>query len=371
MTDARYHRHNLIDWFSQDALAKKKVAVIGAGAVGNEVIKSLALLGIGEMHIFDFDLIEEHNLTRSVLFRDSDVGRCKADVAAARARDLDQNIIVAATHGDFWDHLSLSELCTFDVLFCCVDNYEARIRCNTLCYLARVDFINIGIDSRSGRVEVFPFSQSQTDGCLECDLPPTVYQRMRERYSCGHLRRLSLVEKKIPTTIITSSVAASLAVSFGLRLGDENQSSAAQRLHIDTIAGSLTHTVLGRAEACACCGAYPPGVQLVPMSREIEDLSGALQVNATIVTSEPLLVRYRLTGEESEHIVFQSAWCFDSSFPSTLADDPGSVRLDIRDQFTLQELVQDFVGHTMPCKFAVVYGNGTTVVCDFEGGRHG
>lgn len=62
MTDTRYHRHNLIDWFSQDALAKIKIAVIGAGAVGNEVIKNLALLGVGEVHIFDLDKIEEHNL---------------------------------------------------------------------------------------------------------------------------------------------------------------------------------------------------------------------------------------------------------------------------------------------------------------------
>jgi molybdopterin-synthase adenylyltransferase len=49
VTETRYHRHNLIDWFSQDALAKTKIAVIGAGAVGNEVIKNLALLGVGEV----------------------------------------------------------------------------------------------------------------------------------------------------------------------------------------------------------------------------------------------------------------------------------------------------------------------------------
>jgi molybdopterin/thiamine biosynthesis adenylyltransferase len=89
VTDARYHRHNLIDWFSQDALAKTKVAVIGAGAVGNEVIKNLALLGVGEIYVFDLDVIEEHNLTRSVLFRDADIGQPKAAVAAKRAMELD------------------------------------------------------------------------------------------------------------------------------------------------------------------------------------------------------------------------------------------------------------------------------------------
>jgi molybdopterin/thiamine biosynthesis adenylyltransferase len=145
------------------------------------------------------------NLTRSVLFRDFDIGRPKAEVAAQRAAELDENIRAIPVHGDFWDHLSLSALKTFDILFCCVDNFEARIRCNTLCYLAGTDFVNTGVDSRSALVELFPFSRGTAGGCLECNLPGTVYSRIAERYSCGHLRKLSFVEKKIPTTIITST----------------------------------------------------------------------------------------------------------------------------------------------------------------------
>ena len=105
MTDVRYNRHNLIDWLSQEGLARTKVAVVGAGAVGNEIIKNLALLGVGEMHIFDLDLIEEHNLTRSVLFRDRDIGRSKAEVAAQRAAELDPNVSAIPFHGDFWNSL--------------------------------------------------------------------------------------------------------------------------------------------------------------------------------------------------------------------------------------------------------------------------
>ena len=219
MTDTRYHRHNLIDWFSQDALAKTKVAVIGAGAVGNEVIKNLALLGVGEIYVFDLDVIEEHNLTRSVLFRDADIGQSKAAVAAKRAMELDRNVSAVAVHGDFWSELTLSHLRSFDVVICCVDNFEARIRSNLLCYLAGVDFVNTGIDSRSASIELYPFSRSRQIGCLECNLPGSVYRRIAERYSCGHLRKVSFIERKIPTTIVTSTAVASLAVSLGLRLG--------------------------------------------------------------------------------------------------------------------------------------------------------
>ena len=86
----RYRRHDLIDWFSQEQVSAARVAVIGAGAVGNEVVKNLALLGCGTIDVFDFDVVELHNLTRSVLFREADVGRWKAEVVAARTAELER-----------------------------------------------------------------------------------------------------------------------------------------------------------------------------------------------------------------------------------------------------------------------------------------
>ena len=56
------------------------------GALGNEILKNLALLGVGTVVVADRDRIENSNLSRSVLFREEDCGRSKAEVAAARAR---------------------------------------------------------------------------------------------------------------------------------------------------------------------------------------------------------------------------------------------------------------------------------------------
>jgi adenylyltransferase/sulfurtransferase len=67
--------------------------VIGAGALGNEIIKNLALTGIGNILLVDFDQIEPSNLSRSILFRETDRGRYKADVAAERAREIFPDII--------------------------------------------------------------------------------------------------------------------------------------------------------------------------------------------------------------------------------------------------------------------------------------
>ena len=365
--EMRYHRHSLIEWFSQEAIANTKVAVIGAGAVGNEVIKNLALLGVGEIQIFDFDTIEEHNLTRSVLFRDADIGRPKAEVAAQRAIELDSNITAMPVHGDFWDRLSLSSMKAIDVLFCCVDNFEARIRCNVLCYLAGTDFVNIGIDSRSALVEMFPLSRTATAGCLECNLPDTVYSRIAQRYSCGHLRKLSFVEKKIPTTIITSAAAASLAVSLGLRMGSDAGEPEARRIYLATISGSLTRTVLGRAEACPCCGRFEDKPVILSCRPEIDGLPADTAEEATVIVSDPILASYRIAGQDGENIVFKRASEFDSDFPAGVATDPGAVELEIRDQFSLAELSKRFAGRAMPCKFAIVSGANGTFVYEFVG----
>ena len=62
----RYSRLRLIPWWDQDRLKEASIMVVGAGSIGNELIKNLYLLGIGRILIFDMDSIENTNLTRKV-----------------------------------------------------------------------------------------------------------------------------------------------------------------------------------------------------------------------------------------------------------------------------------------------------------------
>jgi molybdopterin/thiamine biosynthesis adenylyltransferase len=359
----RYNRHNLIEWFSQDHLAHLSAIVIGAGAVGNEVLKNLALLGVGKIRVVDFDRIEEHNLTRSVLFRPSDVGSLKAEVAARETALLDENISVSGQSGDFWDILSFDDLRSADVVYCCVDNFEARIRSNTLCHLLGVDLVNIGIDSRFAGVEIFPFSRLPSSACFECHLPSSVYQRIASRYSCGSLKKLSLIERKIPTTIVTSSVAAAIGVSKGLRLGQANVDACAERVMIDTITGASTTVALDRVGGCPGCGQLPGHFQILTSRREIGPLGSQFGSDAVVVASEPILASYRVG--DREELVFRRASEFDDSFRFSISA-AGDAALEVRDQFTVGEIAGRFSFHRMPTKFAVVRGATETFVLEFK-----
>ncbi len=359
----RYARHSLIDWFDQEAISNTRAAVIGAGAVGNEVLKNLTLLGVGTIMVFDFDTIEYSNLTRSVLFRESDVGRMKAAVAAERAAELDPNVKVTAVAGDFWDTLSLKDIRSFDTVFCCVDNFEARIRLNMMCRIAGTDFVNVGLDSRYASVERFPFSLSEKTACYECNLPESVYARMAQRYSCGYLRKVSFVERKIPTTVITSAIGGAIATSWGLRMG--SGSSSATRLLFDTIQGTSTLASLEPSGLCPCCAMAPTNAEVLRSGRQIGKHSLNLPEDVSIVLSEPILVGYTLPGEPQQ-ILFQRAADFGDDFPATVSSTPAEVELEVRDQFVMSELTERFAGRDLPTKFAIVQLDEASVIFDFE-----
>ena len=67
--EGRYHRQNLITWWDQSRLQSARVLVVGAGALGNEIVKNLVLVGVGTVIVVDMDTIENSNLSRCVFFR--------------------------------------------------------------------------------------------------------------------------------------------------------------------------------------------------------------------------------------------------------------------------------------------------------------
>jgi molybdopterin/thiamine biosynthesis adenylyltransferase len=374
----RYRRHDLIDWFSQEHVSAARIAVIGAGAVGNEVVKNLALLGCGAIDVFDFDTVELHNLTRSVLLRESDAGRNKAEAVAERAVELDPHVTVRAVPGDFWDTLRLVRLQDYDCAIAAVDNFEARLRLNQLCLIARVNLVNAGLDSRWAMVESFPFAAADDAACYECTLPESAYARVAERYSCGGLRRRARIERRIPTTAVTASVAGALAASAALRLGDE-PSLRARRQLVDTIGGAGGASDIERRAGCPGCGPWTRPPQVVRIRNRWATWHTGKGLDLESVSAQPvqlsdaLITGYECAGcgplEEAAQYVGRRAADFDDGITTCPHCATPSVRVEIRDTFTVGELMTRFGESRVPARFALAAIDGRALCFDLEENR--
>jgi molybdopterin/thiamine biosynthesis adenylyltransferase len=207
VSDERFSRFERVEWWDQARLTRAKVLVVGAGALGNEVIKNLALLGIGHLAIADMDTIEISNLTRSALFRESDAGHPKAERAALAARDLYPAIEATALVGNITADLGLGWLRWADAIVGAVDNREARIFINSACARVGKPWIDGGIEVLQGVARGF---HPPDTACYECTMSDVDWQLINKRRSCSMLARRALAHGGTPTTPTTASVIGAI-----------------------------------------------------------------------------------------------------------------------------------------------------------------
>lgn len=210
----RYDRQRMIAGWDQHVLAAARVLVVGAGTTGNEVIKNLVLLGIGDITIVDSDTVEVVNLSRSILFRDGDVGRPKAETAARRASEVNDGIQITGWSRDVIYDIGNLEYQAFDVAVLTVDNLEARMWVNRYCWLNGTALVDTGVHGLLGNVFVMNPPRS---ACVECAWTPLAYQRLSEKYSCLKLG-LQPTEAKVPMVITSASTIGGVAAQECVRL---------------------------------------------------------------------------------------------------------------------------------------------------------
>ena len=205
----RYARHRLMDWWDQKRLADARVLVAGAGAIGNEVLKNLALLGVGHILVVDFDRIELSNLTRSVLFRESDIGQSKARIAAERAQEINPDCDIRFIEGDLEYDVGLGIYRSMDAVLGGLDSLNARLALNRACRRAGVPWLNAGIEATLAEVSLFG---PESGTCFECGMSEMMWERRNRRYSCGGLKT-EAPEDKVPTTATVAAIVAGYQVN--------------------------------------------------------------------------------------------------------------------------------------------------------------
>ena len=214
INENRYSRFELIPWWNQELLHNSTIMVVGAGAIGNELIKNLALLGIGKILIVDMDKIEQTNLTRSILYRMSDIDKYKADAAAEKAMEINPDVTAIPLKVNVVTDIGLGVFRKMDIILGGLDNREARLSINQACYKVNKAWIDGAIEVLNGFARVFV----PPGPCYECTMTETDWKLINKRKSCALLTHEQMLEGKIPTTPTSSSVIAGIQVQEMLKL---------------------------------------------------------------------------------------------------------------------------------------------------------
>ncbi len=265
---------SFISWWEREKVENAKVMVVGAGALGNEVIKNLTLMGVGSIFIVDFDTIEMANLSRSVLFRESDSGREKAEIAAARAKELNPNVHVQYFHGDITTELGLGIFRRMDVIVGCLDNREARLAVNRFAYWINKPWVDGAIQEFLGLARVFVPGEG---ACFECTLTEQARRDLSIRYSCPLLARENVLLGKVPTTPTIASIIAGIQSQEALKLIHNKPVEPGKVIHFNGMTNEVHTTAYTAVEDCESHWTYGDITEL-PLRADTTTLSDMLQI---------------------------------------------------------------------------------------------
>ncbi|KAG8655914.1 SUMO-activating enzyme subunit 2 [Manihot esculenta] len=152
------------------AVKGAKVLMVGAGGIGCELLKTLALSGFQDIHIIDMDTIEVSNLNRQFLFRQSHVGQSKAKVARDAVLRFRPHISITPYHANVKDSdFNVDFFKQFSVVLNGLDNLDARRHVNRLCLAAEVPLVESGTTGFLGQVTVHVKGKTE---CYECQPKP-------------------------------------------------------------------------------------------------------------------------------------------------------------------------------------------------------
>lgn len=222
----------LLSWFKKEKVSNARVLVAGAGALGNEVIKDLALFGVGHIFVVDFDKIEISNLTRSVLFREEDAfeHRYKAEVAAKRAMEINPQIKVTPIVGNLFSEVGLALYKSVDVIIGCLDSRLARYQLNRMAMRAGKTWIDGSIENLTGVVKIYTPGQS----CYECGLSREEFNIIMLRTGCADVVRAQTSQGRVATTPVSASIVGAVQAQEAMKI-----------IHLDSYEGDrLPYTTL-------------------------------------------------------------------------------------------------------------------------------
>ncbi|HVE64957.1 MAG TPA: molybdopterin-synthase adenylyltransferase MoeB [Thermoanaerobaculia bacterium] len=248
----RYSRHLIMPEVGVDGQKKLKAArvlAIGAGGLGSPLAVYLAAAGIGTIGLVDFDVVDDSNLQRQILYGASDVGRPKLQAAAERLRDINPNVTIVPHATRLTSENALDIFRDFDVVADGTDNFPTRYLVNDACVLTGKPNVYASIFRFEGQASVFWAEKGPCYRCLYSEPPPPGLVP-----SCAEGGVLGILPG------LLGVIQATETIKLVLGSGD---SLVGRLLLVDALAMRFRELKLRKNPDCVVCGPNPTVTKLV------------------------------------------------------------------------------------------------------------
>jgi molybdopterin/thiamine biosynthesis adenylyltransferase len=238
----RYARHIVLPEIGERGQQKLRVSsalVIGAGGLGSAVLAYLAAAGVCRIGIVEPDRVELSNLQRQILFETADIGRLKAEAAADRLEELNDDCRTEIFNERFTKEKS-ALLKNFDIVIDASDNFETRFALADACAGEKKPLISAAISGFSAQLSTFKPYLGKPHPCYRC-LVPEIPERERNCAQEGIAG---------PLAGMLGSMQALEAIKELLGIGE---SLSGRLLVIDALASHYKTVALPRDPLCATC----------------------------------------------------------------------------------------------------------------------
>ncbi|WP_433327468.1 adenylyltransferase/sulfurtransferase MoeZ [Spirillospora sp. CA-294931] len=171
----RYSRHLIIPdvgMAGQKRLKNAKILCVGAGGLGSPALMYLAAAGVGTLGVIDFDVVDESNLQRQIIHRQSTLGKPKAESAAETVREINP-LIEVIVHNTALDRDNVMEIFSgYDLIVDGTDNFATRYMVNDAAVLLGKPYVWGSIYRFDGQASVFWAEHGPCYRCLYPEPPP-------------------------------------------------------------------------------------------------------------------------------------------------------------------------------------------------------
>jgi adenylyltransferase/sulfurtransferase len=247
----RYRRHVILPEFGdagQEKLLAAKVLIVGAGGLGCPAALYLAAAGVGTLGLVDFDVVDESNLQRQILFTTADIGAPKVDVAAARLRDANPDVRVRTHNLRLAADNALEIIDQYDLVLDGTDNFPTRYLVNDACVMTGKPNIYGSIYRFEGQLSLFGTPAGPCYRCLFPEPPPP-----EAIPNCAEAGVLGV----LPGTIATAQATEAIKHITGI-----GESLAGRFLLYDALAMTWRQLTVAKQADCPVCTANPTITEL-------------------------------------------------------------------------------------------------------------